>query len=168
VAATAALALATSACTGSSSNAATAKAQAAYPTTSPPVTINLYHGFTQDNEVKSLQKIIAQFHTLHPNITVNLTQIQTDNQMLNGIRGGGPKAPDVAISFTGDNVGQFCTTDAWIDLAPWLKVSAIDLQKTFPSSTLQYTAFRGEQCAMPSRTTRTASTTTRTCSPRPA
>ncbi|HZC29241.1 MAG TPA: extracellular solute-binding protein, partial [Gaiellaceae bacterium] len=64
----------------------------------------------------------------------------------NAIRSG--NAPDVVSSFTSANVGVYCGTGAWIDLAPYLKRDKIDLSQ-FPKTSLYYTQYKGKRCALP-------------------
>ena len=73
----------------------------------------------------------------------------TDDKINQALRAGGSKAPDVVSSFTTDNVGEFCTSHAFVDLTPFLKKSGIDPAKTFPEPLLSYTQFKGDQCTLP-------------------
>ena len=52
-------------------------------------------------------------------------------------------------SFTTDNVGEFCTSHAFVDLTPFMEKSGIDPTTTFPAPQLSYTQFDGNQCALP-------------------
>src|SRR5262249_1155575 len=62
------------------------------------------------------------------------------------IRSG--NAPDVVSSFTSANVGGYCGTGAWIDLAPLLKKDHVDVNQ-FPAATRYYTQFNGHRRAPP-------------------
>ncbi len=73
----------------------------------------------------------------------------TDDKINQALRAGGPNAPDVVSSFTTDNVGEFCTSHAFVDLDPFMEKSGIDPKTTFPSAQLQYTQYDGNQCALP-------------------
>ena len=104
-AATAAL-LAMTACTaGGSSN------EKKGPAPEAKQTITVWHGFTGSNEVNAFNAAVARFHTAHPNITVKTVKGQDDDKITKAISGGDP--PDVAVSFTTDNVGKFCSSGAW-------------------------------------------------------
>src|SRR5512139_2382647 len=116
----------------------------AYGKDKPAVTLNVWHGWTNDREVNAFQKVVDKFHAAHPNITVNLTKGVQDQQIINGVRGG--QNLDVAVSFTTDNVGYFCDSGAWVDLGPYLKASGVDPAKTFSSAALSYTQYKGKQC----------------------
>src|SRR4051794_30985008 len=112
-------------------------------------TITFWHGWSAPNEVKAIQDNIAAFEKVHPNITVKAVANITDDKINQALRAGGPKAPDVVSSFTTDNVGEFCTSGAFVDLGPFMKKSGIDPQQTFPPAQLDYTQFEGNQCSLP-------------------
>ncbi|GAA1595456.1 extracellular solute-binding protein [Actinomadura kijaniata] len=109
-------------------------------------TIQVWHGWSADHEVKGFEQAVDGFRRKHPNITVKVTGNQTDDQITNAIRGGGP--PDVVASFTTDNLGQFCSSGAWQDLTPLLGRDGIDLN-VFPKAVREYTQYKGKRCAMP-------------------
>jgi multiple sugar transport system substrate-binding protein len=142
VAATAAISLLASACTGQSSSSANDDA-------SKDVTINFWHGWSAPNELKAINDNVARFEKLHPNIHVKVQSNITDDKINQALRAGGGKAPDVVSSFTTDNVGQFCSSGAFADLAPFLKQSKIDAATTFPKTMLEYTQYKGQRCALP-------------------
>jgi multiple sugar transport system substrate-binding protein len=136
------LALATAGCTGSSGGGASDNPSA-------NVTITFWHGWSAPSEVKAIQDNIASFEEAHPNIHVKAVANITDDKINQALRAGGPKAPDVVSSFTTDNVGEFCSSHAFVDLAPFLKKSSIDPVATFPKAQLAYTRFKGNQCSLP-------------------
>ncbi|MEU8135069.1 ABC transporter substrate-binding protein [Streptodolium elevatio] len=111
------------------------------------VTIKFWHGWSQDREVAALDGLIRKFNEKHPNITVKATSNVTDDKLIQGVRS--KNGPDVVSSFTTDNVGQFCSSGGWVDLAPFLAKSALDPAATFPKATLDYTQFEGRRCALP-------------------
>ncbi|MEZ0070778.1 extracellular solute-binding protein [Planotetraspora sp. GP83] len=112
-----------------------------------PVTITFWHGWKQPHEVKAIDESLARFRKLHPEITVRTVSNVADDKIVQGIRSG--NGPDVVSSFTTDNVGQFCLSGAWLDLAPFLARSGVDVEKTFPKPALEYTQYRGRRCALP-------------------
>ena len=112
-------------------------------------TITFWHGWSAPNEVKGIQDNIAAFEKVHPNITVKAVSNITDDKINQALRAGGPKAPDVVSSFTTDNVGEFCSSHAFVDLTPFLKKSGIDPTATFPQAQLDYTQYKGDQCSLP-------------------
>lgn len=136
------LALSMSACVGSSQSGSSDNPNA-------KVTITFWHGWSAPDEVKAIQGTINAFEKAHPNITVKAVGNITDDKINQALRAGGPDAPDVVSSFTTDNVGQFCTSRALVDLSPFLKKSGVDPAATFPQAQLDYTQFKGNQCALP-------------------
>jgi multiple sugar transport system substrate-binding protein len=141
-AAVVALALGSAACTGSSGGGASDDPDA-------KTTITFWHGWSAPSEVKAIQGTIDAFEKAHPNITVKAVSNITDDKINQALRAGGPKAPDVVSSFTTDNVGEFCSSHAFVDLAPFMKKSGIDPAATFPKAQLDYTQFKGDQCTLP-------------------
>ncbi|MBO1416254.1 ABC transporter substrate-binding protein [Streptomyces sp. FH025] len=144
VAGSAVLALLASACTGSSDSGGNDDSASG-----KDVTITFWHGWSQDNEVKAINDIIASFEKAHPNIHVKPQGNVPDDKVNQSLRAGGDDAPDVVSSFTTNNVGMFCSTKAFIDLKPQLQKSGIDAAKTFPAAMLNYTQFQGNQCSLP-------------------
>jgi multiple sugar transport system substrate-binding protein len=138
----AALVLALSACFGSSHGGANDNPNA-------DVTITFWHGWSAPNEVQAIQATIDAFEKAHPNIHVKAVGNITDDKINQALRAGGSNAPDVVSSFTTDNVGEFCTSHAFVDLAPFLSKSGIDPKTMFPAPQLAYTQYNGDQCALP-------------------
>jgi multiple sugar transport system substrate-binding protein len=120
-----------------------------YPTSKPAVTINLWHGFSEGSENDAFNAMIASFEKAHPNIHVKVTGNITDTQIQQGIKAGGSQSPDVAVSFTTDDVGTYCSTGEWINLKQDLAAAQIDTAKTFPAPLIHYTQYQGDQCALP-------------------
>jgi multiple sugar transport system substrate-binding protein len=142
VAAVVALAFGSAACTGSSGGGASDNPNA-------KTTITFWHGWSAPSEINAINGNIKAFEKAHPNITVKAVANITDDKINQALRAGGPKAPDVVSSFTTDNVGEFCNSHAFVDLAPFLKKSHIDPVATFPKAQLDYTQFKGVQCSLP-------------------
>jgi len=113
------------------------------------VTITFWHGWSAPSEVKAIQANVDRFEGAHPNIHVKVVGNITDDKINQALRAGGSKAPDVVSSFTTDNVGEFCTSHAFVDLAPFLEKSGIDTTATFPKPLLDYTQFDGVRCTLP-------------------
>jgi multiple sugar transport system substrate-binding protein len=137
-----ALPLAVSACTGSSEGGNSDDPNA-------DVTILFWHGWSADSEVAAIQQTIDAFEKDNPNIHVKAVGNITDDKINQALRAGGSSAPDVVSSFTTDNVGQFCSSGAFVDLTPFMAKAGIDPQATFPAPQLQYTQYQGNQCALP-------------------
>ncbi|WP_055702069.1 ABC transporter substrate-binding protein [Streptomyces silaceus] len=114
-----------------------------------PVTLKFWHGWSTPGEVKAVNDSIARFEKLHPNITVEATGNVSDETVNQALRAGGDKAPDVVSSFTTNNVGQYCESGMWANLDPFMKKTGLDKKKVFPKTLLDYTSYRGSQCALP-------------------
>ncbi|WP_406411722.1 ABC transporter substrate-binding protein [Streptomyces halstedii] len=112
-------------------------------------TINFWHGWSAPSEVKAVQDTIDRFEKTHSNITVNVVGNINDDKLNQALRAGGSNGPDVVSSFTTSNVGKFCSSGAFADLAPFIEKSGLDLEKTFPKVLLDYTQFEGDRCALP-------------------
>ncbi|RLV48145.1 ABC transporter substrate-binding protein [Nocardioides mangrovicus] len=113
------------------------------------VTITFWHGWSAPNEVKAIKDNIAAFEKKYPNITVKSVGNITDDKINQALRAGGDKAPDVVSSFTTDNVGEFCTSKALVDLTPFMKKSGVDAATVFPKAQREYTQYQGDQCTLP-------------------
>ncbi|GLX01655.1 extracellular solute-binding protein [Microtetraspora sp. NBRC 16547] len=116
-------------------------------TANDPVTIEFWHGFSADNELKAFEDTLAGFKQKFPWITVKATKAIQDDQILQAVRGGNP--PDVALSFTTDSVAQFCKAGIFQDLNPYLSTSKIDAATLFPKVIAEYTQYQGKRCVMP-------------------
>ncbi|GAA1891636.1 ABC transporter substrate-binding protein [Streptomyces durmitorensis] len=114
-----------------------------------PVTLKFWHGWSTPGEVKAVNDSIDRFEKLHPNIKVKATGNVSDETVNQALRAGGDKAPDVVSSFTTNNVGQYCDSGMWADLDPFMKKTGLDKRKVFPKTLLDYTSYRGNQCALP-------------------
>lgn len=136
------LALAGSACTGSSSGSANDDPNA-------DVTITFWHGWSAASEEQAIQENVDRFEAANPNIHVKVVGNITDDKINQALRAGGGNAPDVVSSFTTDNVGKFCSSHAMVDLSSFLQKDGIDPEATFPGAMLEYTQFEGNQCTLP-------------------
>ncbi|MBN6051493.1 ABC transporter substrate-binding protein [Nonomuraea sp. RK-328] len=112
----------------------------------PAATLELWHGFSTPAEVKAFEDAIAGFNEKFPQITVKAVKGVQDDQITQAIRGG--KAPDVAASFTTDNVAQWCRSGSFQDLTPVIAQDGIDLS-VLPQVARTYTEYAGKRCTMP-------------------
>jgi multiple sugar transport system substrate-binding protein len=110
-----------------------------------PVTIEIWGAWT-GRELKQFNEIFTGFEAKYPWITVKSVGGVGDQKIIAAINSGTP--PDVALSFTPDNVGQFCSSGAWQDLKPYMDQTGFDLSQ-IPSGALAFTSFAGSQCALP-------------------
>jgi multiple sugar transport system substrate-binding protein len=151
-----AAALALAACgggsNGSSSKATTAAGGATVSHT--PVTLVMWHMFG-NAEKAILDKSLLEFKRQYPWITIKeVVQPNTDNDtfdpnLVNAINGG--NAPDVAMPFSPEYVGQYCSAGLWLDLAPYMKRDHMAISDFSPAA-ISETNYGGKQCALPSLT----------------
>ncbi|MFD8627154.1 ABC transporter substrate-binding protein [Streptomyces hygroscopicus] len=114
-----------------------------------PVTLKFWHGWSEKSEVEAIDASIARFERQHPNIKVKATGNVADATVNQALRAGGGDAPDVVSSFTTDNVGQYCSSGMWVDLDPFMRKTGLNKAEVFPETLLDYTSYRGDQCALP-------------------
>ncbi|CCH27760.1 ABC transporter substrate-binding protein [Actinosynnema sp. NPDC047251] len=101
-----------------------------------------YSGREQDEVTKALES----FKKKYPNAEIKHEGSQDDDKITAGIRSGNP--PDVALSFTTDNIGQFCSSGSFQDLKPYIDRDKVDLNQ-IPDAVRSYTEYKGNRCAMP-------------------
>lgn len=142
LAATAALSLLASACTGSNDSGSNDDPKA-------DTTLTFWHGWSAPSEVKAIEENVKRFEAAHKNIKVKIVKNMTDDKINQALRAGGSNAPDVVSSFSTDSVGKFCDSGAFVDLKTYLEKSKIDPAKVFHKPLLDYTRFDGNQCALP-------------------
>lgn len=118
---------------------------AAAPADDEKVTVTVWSGFS-DRELDALGSVLDDFHEEHPNITIENVGSQDDQKITQAIRGG--NAPDIAISFSANNIGTFCGTGTFQSLDPYIERDDVDLT-TIPEATREYTEYEGNRCAMP-------------------
>src|SRR3954454_10143452 len=86
-------------------------------------------------ELSVFRSVVEDYDKAHADVDVKLVGSINDDKIIAAIRGG--NAPDVVSSFTSSNVGDYCASGAWIDLAPYLAKSKIDINQ-FPASARYY------------------------------
>jgi multiple sugar transport system substrate-binding protein len=111
----------------------------------PSGNVELWHFFT-DREAKAIDEIIADFQAKFPKVHVTVKGGQDDTKVVQAIGAG--TGPDVAISYSTDIVGKFCSTGGWIDLTPYVQRDKVDLN-VMPQVVRSYTEYRGKRCSMP-------------------
>ena len=97
-------------------------------------------------ELSEFKKVVAEYDRKNADVTVKVVGGIVDDKILAALRSG--NAPDVVSSFTSANVGIYCPSGGWIDLAPYLKKDNISTS-IFPAATLYYTQYKGKRCALP-------------------
>jgi multiple sugar transport system substrate-binding protein len=110
-----------------------------------PTKLTIWVGWSA-RELKVFKSVVADYDKSHPNVSVNVVGGINDNKIVASIRAG--KAPDVVSSFNSYNVGVYCATGGWIDLAPLMKQSGISAS-LFPPAPRYYTQYNGTRCALP-------------------
>ncbi len=109
-------------------------------------TVTFWHFFKDQREQKAIAEVVADFQKANPGITVEIRGAQDDEKTRQAISAG--KGPDVALSYSTDVVGSFCSSGAFRDLGPYLRRDKVDVG-IFPDSVRAYTEFQGKRCAMP-------------------
>ncbi|PSL50679.1 carbohydrate ABC transporter substrate-binding protein (CUT1 family) [Saccharothrix carnea] len=140
-----AAAVSLTACAAGSGNQAGQSGPAAAPGRDDEFSLTVwsnYSGREQDEVTKALESFKQKF----PNAEIKHEGSQDDDKITAGIRGGNP--PDVALSFTTDNIGQFCSSGSFADLKPYLARDAVDLDQ-ITDAVRAYTEYKGTRCAMP-------------------
>src|SRR6266550_679945 len=110
-----------------------------------PVKLTVWVGWSA-RELREFKGVVAEYDAKHPDVQIKVVGSINDTKITNAIRSG--NAPDVVSSFTSANVGVYCGTGAWVDLAPFLKKDNVDLSQ-FPKTSLYYTQYKGKRCALP-------------------
>jgi multiple sugar transport system substrate-binding protein len=111
-----------------------------------PTKLTVWVGWSA-RELNEFKKVVTEYANAHPNVEIKVVgNFVNDDKITAAIRSG--NAPDVVSSFTSANVGVYCGTGVWIDLAPFIKKSHINLS-VFPKASLYYTQYEGKRCALP-------------------
>jgi multiple sugar transport system substrate-binding protein len=97
-------------------------------------------------ELSVFKKIVAEYDKKHPEVQISVVGGIDDTKIVSAIRGG--NAADVTSSFDSTNVGNYCTSGAWLNLKPFLDKDKISLG-LFPKTSVYYTSYKGVQCALP-------------------
>jgi multiple sugar transport system substrate-binding protein len=98
------------------------------------------------HELTSFKQLVAAYDRKHPEVELNVVGGIDDNKIVAGIRSG--TAPDIVSSGNSYNVGNYCGTGGWVDLAPLMKRDHVDVN-LFPKATQYYTQYGGKRCALP-------------------
>jgi multiple sugar transport system substrate-binding protein len=108
--------------------------------------LTIWVGWSAGHELKEFQKVVAEYDQKNKDVEVKVVGGIDDTKILAALRAG--NAPDVVSSFSSQNVGIYCPSGGWIDLAPYLKRDKIDVN-IFPAASRYYTQYRGKRCALP-------------------
>jgi multiple sugar transport system substrate-binding protein len=110
-----------------------------------PTKLTLWVGWSA-RELKVFKSVVAEYDAKHADVTVNVVGGINDDKITASIRSG--NVPDVVSSFTSANVGNYCSSGGWIDLAPLLSKSHLSAS-AFPKASQYYTQYKGKRCALP-------------------
>jgi multiple sugar transport system substrate-binding protein len=139
-----AAALTLTACAAGKGGGANSDAAAA-PGKDDKLTLTVWSNYS-DREYEEVTKALKTFNKKFPNIEIKHEGSQDDDKITAGIRSG--NTPDVALSFTTDNIGQFCSSGAFQPLKSYLDRDKVDLNQITPA-VQKYTEYKGNRCAMP-------------------
>jgi multiple sugar transport system substrate-binding protein len=112
---------------------------------SKPVTLHVWLPFTA-RELGVMKTAIAAYDGRHPEVQVDVSGNIDTTKIVAAIRSG--DAPDIAMDFESANVGTYCSSGAFVDLAPYLKRDHVNV-KIFPAAARYYTQYQGKRCALP-------------------
>src|SRR3954447_8249166 len=104
-----------------------------------PTKLTVWVGWSAGKELVTFKKVAAEYDKQHPEVTLDVVGGIVDQKIVAAIRAG--QAPDVVSSFNSYNVGIYCGTGAWLDLAPFMQRSHIRAS-TFPAATQYYTQYK--------------------------
>ncbi|GHH60353.1 ABC transporter substrate-binding protein [Lentzea cavernae] len=139
-----AAALTLTACAAGKGGGANSDAAAA-PGKDDKLTLTVWSNYS-DREYEEVTKALKTFNKKFPNIEIKHEGSQDDDKITAGIRSG--NTPDVALSFTTDNIGQFCSSGAFQPLKNYIDRDKVDLNQLSPA-VQEYTEYKGDRCAMP-------------------
>jgi multiple sugar transport system substrate-binding protein len=112
---------------------------------SGPVTLHVWLPFTA-RELGVMKRSIAEYDAKHSEVKVDVSGNIDTTKIVAAIRSG--DAPDIAMDFESANVGTYCSSGAFVDLAPYLKRDHVDVG-IFPPAARYYTQYKGKRCALP-------------------
>jgi multiple sugar transport system substrate-binding protein len=114
-------------------------------TAAAPTKLTVWAGWSS-RELSVFKGIVAEYDRKHPEVSITVRGSINDTNVVAAIRAGNP--PDLATTFDSTNVGNYCTSGAWLDLRPYLAKDHISLS-IFPKTSVYYTSYKGVQCALP-------------------
>jgi len=109
-------------------------------------TVTIWVGWSAGHELTEFKKVVAEYDAKHPEVNVKVVGGIVDDKIFAALRSG--NVPDIVSSFMSSNVGIFCPSGGWVDLAPYLKKDHINVN-IFPATSRYYTQYKGTRCALP-------------------
>jgi multiple sugar transport system substrate-binding protein len=125
--------------------AAAVSAAVSGASSSKPVKLIVWLPFTA-RELGVMKRVIGEYDAKHPEVTIDVSGNIDTTKIVSAIRAS--EAPDVAMDFESANVGTYCSSGAFLDLAPYLHGDHVDV-KIFPAAARYYTQYKGKRCALP-------------------
>src|SRR3954471_13867178 len=125
--------------------ASLASASPAHTGKASATTLTVWVGWSA-RELSEFKKVVAEYDRKHADVAVRVVGGINDEKIIASLRAG--DAPDVVSSFTSQNVGIYCSSGGWIDLAPLLERDKVDIGQ-FPAATRYYTQYKNARCALP-------------------
>src|SRR5205823_112272 len=104
-----------------------------------PVRLTVWLPF-EARELGVLKQTIAEYDAKHPEVEISVAGAIPTAKIVASIRAG--NAPDVAMDFESANVGTYCSTGSFVDLAPYIARDHVDLGN-FTAASRYYTQYRG-------------------------
>ena len=108
-------------------------------------TVSFWHFFS-DREADVIQSVVDDFMAANPKVKVEVHSGQDDEKLRKNISTG--STIDLALSYSTDIVGNFCSTGAFRDLGAVVKRDGVDLSQ-LTDTVKSYTEFNGTRCSMP-------------------
>ncbi|QFZ16408.1 extracellular solute-binding protein [Saccharothrix syringae] len=133
------------ACAAGSGRDAGPSGPAAAPGADESFTLTVWSNYS-GRELAEVTKALESFKAKYPKAEIRHEGSQDDDKITAGIRGGNP--PDVAMSFTTDNIGQFCSSGSFQELKPYIERDRVDLGQ-ITEAVRSYSEYKGNRCAMP-------------------
>jgi multiple sugar transport system substrate-binding protein len=108
--------------------------------------LTIWVGWSAGHELVEFKKVVSEYDAKNKNVDITVVGGIVDDKIIAALRSG--NVPDVVSSFQSNNVGIFCPSGSWIDLAPYLKRDKINVN-IFPAASRYYTQYKGIRCALP-------------------
>jgi multiple sugar transport system substrate-binding protein len=109
------------------------------------VTLKVWLPF-QARELGVMKRVIAEYDAKHAGISIDVSGSIDTTKIVSAIRAD--QAPDLAMDFESANIGTYCSSGAFLDLAPYLARDRVDVN-VFPAAARYYTQYKGKRCALP-------------------
>lgn len=109
-----------------------------------PVTITIWHGW-QGEYYNNIQTIFAQYHTDHPNVTINLVEVPDLSDKIVTAASAG-EGPDI-VAFANDWIGRLSAADIIIPLDDYLDKA--EYQATYLPTAVASQTYQGKIWGFP-------------------